>query len=49
MMTKKERELYDIEGANERDELGQLIAYCMKLLNYDVTKNYVESVHNFYL
>jgi len=48
MMTQKERELYGI-GANEKDELGQLIAYCMKLLDYNLTKDYVESIHNFYL
>ncbi len=38
-----------IEGANEKDELGQLIAYCMKLLDYNLTKDYVETIHNFYL
>jgi hypothetical protein len=49
MMTQKERELYGIEGANEKDELRQLIAYCMKLLDYNLTKDYVETIHNFYL
>jgi hypothetical protein len=48
-MTKKERELYGIERINEKDELGQLIAYSMKVLKYDLTKDYVESIHNFHL
>jgi hypothetical protein len=49
MMTQKERELYGIERANEKDELGQLITYHVKLLKYNLTKDYVESIHNFYL
>jgi hypothetical protein len=47
MMSQKERGLYGIKRANENDELGQLITYRMKLLKYNLTKDYVERIHNF--
>jgi hypothetical protein len=33
----------------KHDELGQLIAHYIELLNYNLVENYVKGIHNIYL
>lgn len=49
VMTKVKRQLQGIKGMNKRDELGELITCHMELLNYNLAKDYVESICNIYL
>jgi hypothetical protein len=37
------------EGVANKEELGQLTTHCLKLLKYNLTKDYVEGIGNIHL